>query len=137
AQAAAQPAAAQPTEFFRSLQRANFSHHAARPLSALSQIETTAPRKTKTLAAGDAAPVTASVAASVAEPVTIAPDKVGAPISILPQAQAGSAQPPAAAEAAAAAAANPEAFPAAMMAALDKYQALRRADTAQQLSVTH
>jgi hypothetical protein len=128
---AASPAATQPTEFFRSLQRANFAHRAARPLSTLSQIETTAPRKTRTTAAG------ATAANAVAEPVPTAPDNVGAPIAILPQPQAGSGQPPAATDAAAAAMANPEAFPAAMMAALDKYQALRRADAAQQLSVTH
>ncbi|GIL40772.1 hypothetical protein [Roseiterribacter gracilis] len=131
---AAQAAAAQqPTDFYRSLQRANFSHQPARPLQTLSTIETSAARsaKTKTTAAG----ATANDAVAV-EPAVAAPAKVGAPTSILPQAQAGSMQPPSVAQAQATLQANPESFNANMMAALEKYQAMRGGDAARTVSIT-
>jgi hypothetical protein len=121
----------QPTEFFRSLQRANFAHHEARPLQTLSTIET-APRRTKTTAAG----ATANNAVADSSDVTAMPATVGAPTSILPQAQAGSAQPPSVAQAQATLQTNPQAFSTNMMAALQKYEAMRNADTARQLSIT-
>jgi hypothetical protein len=125
--------AAQPTEFFRSLQRANFSHQPERPLQTLSTIETSAARsaRSKTTAAG----ATANDAVQV-EPAVAAPANVGAPTSILPQAQAGSLQAPSVAQAQAALQTNPESFNANMMAALEKYQALRGASTAAQVSIT-
>jgi hypothetical protein len=144
-QTGTQPDAAQqqPTDFFRSLQRANFSHKPARPLQTLSTIETSAVRHTKT--ATTAAGATANNAVAV-EPMPQAaaapPVSVGAPISILPQVQASAApngpatQLPTVADAQAALKANPDGFRSDMMAALQKYEAMRGADTARQLSIT-
>jgi hypothetical protein len=123
--AAALPSAASagPTEFFRSLQRANVTGRTvARPLPLLSTIETAPHAKSRTTAPG------ASAEDAATAPVPYGPANVGAPISILPAMQTP-------AQAQQAVQANPEALPAAMMAALDKYQAMKRAETAPQLSI--